>query len=730
MAIIQKLRNKSGLMLVVIGGSLLLFVLMDALSNKRGGGLGSDDPNELGEVNGTTIETKEYNAFVQNLEMRQRSQSQGMPIDDYTQQQINEQAWNTAVGLALVDDECEAMGISSSDEEVAEIFLNPQYSYSRAVAEMLNINPESTEQLREAIKNSSDAKVLNEVSKFEKQIRQQLNYYKYQSLLRAGFVTTKSEAKYQYTTNNEIVEFEVGSIAYSTTLVNDSTIKVSEEELQAAYEKDKNNYKQKEGRDIKYLLFPQEASAKDEAALMATMQEVKTRFAGITKNEGIFVSGESDGNAPYDASFHKKGDGLPMALDSNFASLAEGQIFGPYAEFGVNGKKTIRVSKVLKVRQLADSVRVKHILISYKGAPDVLGSENLTITTQDALFAKADSLFKKVEKNKELFEELAMKNSDDVTSKASGGDIGWVNSTNKYSYMFDSCMLNTGAIMKIPGRDGIHLVKVVQQGVLTKKVNVGTISRELKVSEETKLAIRAVATKAADLLANKKENIDSMAAKNNYRLMSQPALGRHDIFVQGLQGAREVVKWAYNANVGDISDVKDIYENYVVVMLQKQYEEGYKTLDDEQVKRELEMKVRNQKKGEILQKKINDVIAKGAKSIQDIKNSIPELYTEKSNPGPLTGGVIYSDEADLIGMVGALPANTLSKAFVGKRAVYVVFVIKKSGLLPITDFSQEINAMNREIKGNQNQPGIVEKFVGDALKTNADIEDYRFEKLD
>lgn len=296
--------------------------------------------------------------------------------------------------------------------------------------------------------------------------------------------------------------------------------------------------------------------------------------------------------------------------------------------------------------------------------------------------------------------------------------------------MFDSCMLNTGAIMKIPGRDGIHLVKVVQQGVLTKKVNVGTISRELKVSEETKLAIRAVATKAADLLANKKENIDSMAAKNNYRLMSQPALGRHDIFVQGLQGAREVVKWAYNANVGDISDVKDIYENYVVVMLQKQYEEGYKTLDDEQVKRELEMKVRNQKKGEILQKKINDVIAKGAKSIQDIKNSIPELYTEKSNPGPLTGGVIYSDEADLIGMVGALPANTLSKAFVGKRAVYVVFVIKKSGLLPITDFSQEINAMNREIKGNQNQPGIVEKFVGDALKTNADIEDYRFEKLD
>ena len=70
MAIIQKLRSKSGLMLVVIGGSLLLFVLMDAFSNKAGGGLGSSDPNELGEVNGTIVETKDYNEYVKWLENR------------------------------------------------------------------------------------------------------------------------------------------------------------------------------------------------------------------------------------------------------------------------------------------------------------------------------------------------------------------------------------------------------------------------------------------------------------------------------------------------------------------------------------------------------------------------------------------------------------------------------------------------------------------------------------
>jgi peptidylprolyl isomerase/peptidyl-prolyl cis-trans isomerase D len=414
-----------------------------------------------------------------------------------------------------------------------------------------------------------------------------------------------------------------------------------------------------------------------------------------------------------------------MALDSNFASLAEGQIFGPYQEFGMNGKKTIRVSKVLKVKQLADSVRVKHILISYKGAQDVPGSENFTITTEAALFATADSLYKKLEKNPALFDEMVLKNSNDITTKGNGGDIGWVNQTNKYSYMFDSCMLNNGStLMKIPGRDGIHLVKVIQQGALMKKVNVGTISIELKISEETKLAVRATAMKAADLLKNKKENIDSMATKNGYRILQQAAIGKQDLFVQGLKGAREIVKWAYNASTGDVSDVFDISENFVVVSLQKEYEEGFKSVDDEQVKRELEMKVRNQKKGEILQKKVNDAIAKGAKTIQEIKNSVPELYIEKSNPGPLTGNVIYADEHDMIGMAGALPANTMSKAIVGKRGVYVVFVIRKSGLQPITDFTQEANEINR------NNKNFVEQFVGDALKTNADIEDYRFEKLD
>ena len=218
--------------------------------------------------------------------------------------------------------------------------------------------------------------------------------------------------------------------------------------------------------------------------------------------------------------------------------------------------------------------------------------------------------------------------------------------------------------------------------------------------------------------------------KNNYRIVPQKAVGKHDLYVSGLTGAREIVRWAYNAEVGDVSNEFDIAENYVVVTLEKEYEEGVKPWDDEDVKRELDIRVRNEKKGAIFQKKLNDAIAKGAKSLQEIKTYVPELMIEKAGPVRITDNGIANDESEVIGMIGALKAKQMSKAIVGKRGAYVVFIISKGGLLPISDYTQEIEQLNAEKKGvPQQSQGIVDKMLGDALKANADIEDYRFEKL-
>ena len=72
MAVLQKIRERSVLLLVVIGFSLLAFIVGDFLMSGT-----SLTTNSVGSVNGESIPTQEYMAKVQRLEQsRQASGSQ------------------------------------------------------------------------------------------------------------------------------------------------------------------------------------------------------------------------------------------------------------------------------------------------------------------------------------------------------------------------------------------------------------------------------------------------------------------------------------------------------------------------------------------------------------------------------------------------------------------------------------------------------------------------------
>ena len=716
MAIIQKIRNRSGLMLLVIGGCLVLFILSDALS-RRGGFSSDSDPNTLGEVNGTEISREEYNQFVSNMESRY--QQQGQMINDYTKQQINEQAWNSLVDLAIREDEYKAAGISSSDEEVATMFF--QY-YTNNFAQALGV-PADVEKVREAIKNTEDKEVLAQVATLEKDIRRNLNYMKYQRLIQAGFIATQAEAKYQYEMNTITNEFVAGVLPYSSIV--DSTVKVTEEELKDAYNKEKDSYKQKEGRDLRFAVFPLEPSIADEQKVTNELLAIKARFASYKGNDANFVNTESDGAAGYQNTFYTKGAGLPMIMDSSFAALSEGQIFGPYLEYNSEGKKVLKVAKVLKVKLLADSVHVRHILISVKGARDVPGSENFHLTSQERMVAVTDSLEKILKTKPEMFDVMVQQHSDDFMSIGKGGDIGWISKNSAYATLFDSCMLaNEGSIIKVfSNKDGMHLVKILQQGNRVKKVNPGIIARELRPSKETLNQLYVNANEVSDLLKGGKK-LDTLVSQRQLRSGMHAMLSKNDIAVNGLEGAREVVKWAYNANVADVSSVIQLTESYVVVLLEKEYKDGVKAFED--VKKEIEMKLITEKKAAQLTEKLKSAILAGAGSFSTLKSKYADFMIDSVAATPVGGNMPkFGNEPDVMGMVAAVPVNKMSSPITGKMGVYVVLVSKRAGNeVAIKDFSPEQNDIAQKTKA------VVDQFLGDALKANVDIEDNRFEKLD
>ena len=79
MAVIGKIRERSTLLLVLVGGALAAFILGDLFSNKRGSFGGSGADQSIGSVYGSDIDRQNYELKVsEELESRQ---SVGQPAN-------------------------------------------------------------------------------------------------------------------------------------------------------------------------------------------------------------------------------------------------------------------------------------------------------------------------------------------------------------------------------------------------------------------------------------------------------------------------------------------------------------------------------------------------------------------------------------------------------------------------------------------------------------------------
>ena len=122
MAIFEDIRRRSGLVIVLIGLSLLAFVLTDLLSS--GGVLFVDD--SVGSINGKEVKIQDFNAEMEELR-------QGNP--QYAQMsalQLSEMLWNKHLNNALMTPVYDELGIQVSQAELMEaITTNPNITGGR-----------------------------------------------------------------------------------------------------------------------------------------------------------------------------------------------------------------------------------------------------------------------------------------------------------------------------------------------------------------------------------------------------------------------------------------------------------------------------------------------------------------------------------------------------------------------------------------------------------------------
>ena len=115
MAIIGKIREKSGLTLVLLGVAMLAFIMSgwDSMFGRGSGDMG------IGEVAGETVDPIKYENAV-NAMIQQDQQQYAQSQREYTaadQQASTDRAWTMLVEGVVLQKEFEALGIDVSKNE-------------------------------------------------------------------------------------------------------------------------------------------------------------------------------------------------------------------------------------------------------------------------------------------------------------------------------------------------------------------------------------------------------------------------------------------------------------------------------------------------------------------------------------------------------------------------------------------------------------------------------------
>ncbi|MBF6641837.1 peptidylprolyl isomerase [Flavobacterium sp. J49] len=694
MAILSKIRNRSGLLLILIGFALLAFVVQDLFSN----GFKSIS-TDVGSVNGKDISFEDFRIKVANVE---KSGQNGQPM---TSMQASNQVWNQEVSVALLTAEFEKLGLRVGEKHIVEVFkadpnIGQNQMFMNAAGKFdvtkfkdyFKSNPEGIQILKER----------------EKDAELNAKYQIYNSLVKGAMYTTETEGKFKYEAEMNKVTFDFVSVPYSS--IKDSDVKITDDEILAYIKTKEKKFKSEESRELEYVLIEEKPSAQDEAevknkinSLLTTRVEFKDGKNDTipsfqsAKNIAEFVNQNSD--IPFDSTYITKQD-LPAEHAEQLFGLATGQVYGPYMF-----SNYYCISKALGRKAGAKS-KASHILISWEGTQVPNKKEK---RTKEQAKAKAEGLLAQALANPSMFMILAMSNSDD-SSAQQGGDLGYFGPGQMVKPFNDFVFNNpVGKIGLVETEFGYHIISVTDK---QDAIKLATIAEKIEPSEATNDKIYTQATKfEMDATSGK----DFAALTKEAKLTVNPSVRVKaiDESFGAVSNQRQIVKWAFadDTNIGDVKRFEVVNMGHVIVKLKKVNEKGLMAV--EEARPQVEGLLKNKKKAEMIKAKMtgSSLAAIAASNKVAVVNAVDLTLESPAVPGA-------GFEPKVVGTAFASKAGQISKAIDGNAGVYVVVtktVAKAPALPKYTDY---VNKLKPQAAGNAG------RFM-QALKNEADIQDNR-----
>ena len=653
MAAIGKIRSWGPVLVTVIGLALFAFIAEEMFRSCETSK--NNERQQVGEVLGEKINVQDFQSLVDEYQQVIKMTQGRDNLSEEELNQVKDQVWNTYVSNKIIENEAEKLGLTVTDEELQNILregTNPMLSQTPFVnAQTGRFDVTQLQKFLNDYKANTNPQVAEQYKSFydywkfiERSIRQQTLAQKYQALLANCMLSNPVSAKAQFDASQQEKTILLASLPYST--VKDDDVKVTNSDLKAKYDEQKEMYKQTiETRNIKYVDFQVKPSQADRDELMKTMNDAYQKLqSGATAAE---VVRKAQSQFPYMGLPVTK-SALPTDIAARIDSMAVGQTTAP---FETTTDNTLNVVKLLSKQLLPDSVEVRMIRV--------------VADTEEATAKKADSIYNALKAGAN-FEEIAKKYGQD-------GKKDWLVS-NQYQNQntVDSetktflTALNTmaaGELRNFKFSQNSIVAQVTDRRAMVNKYDVAVIKHTIDFSKQT---YSDAYNKFSQYVSenNSIEGLEKNAEKFGFKVSERNGMSNAEHYVAGIRSTREAMKWIFDAKPGQVSPLYECGSNdhLLVIGLTKVNPAGYSDL--ETVKEVVTADVLRDKKFDVLKgkfdgvKSIADAQAKGAKidTVKQITFGSPVFVQATGSSEPILAGAVASTKAGQF-HAGALKGN-------------------------------------------------------------------------
>ena len=523
MAVLETIRVKFGIVITVLIAVALLSFIVDP-STLQSVTASMSSKYDVGEINGKSISYTDFQESVDKYTTLTELMTGSSVQNEQQQITIRNTAWQSFVDQYLFIKNAKAAGLNVGEEELVSLVSgemdSPLVSQNPAFfGEDGQFSKDALLQFISSIESDPSGRMRLYWDNLQATALTQQYYAKYNSLFAQSNIVNKLQLTDQLAGNNNTfnVEFVMVPFGYAK----DTTVVVSDAEIKKYYESHKKQYKQKAARDLEYVVFEVKPSTSDVEAANDAIAKVYDEFK-TTQNMKSFLLANSD--RKFDNTWYKAGELNKITKQANdFAFTNNATV----SEVYTNGN-TFYAVRVLEQAMVPDSVYVKYV--------------PTTVENVDSLLNVAEPM--------------------------------WVTQTPGFE---DLMTAKVGSEVKMGG----FVFKVMNATKPVAKKRVAVLEKTAVASKETVNSYYSKANTLATMSAGKYESF--RAALDTLGLYAHPVskMAEGTNRLGAVEGTKEIARWAFEAEKGDVSTIFTINNNYfVVAAMTGVYEEGYTPINE------------------------------------------------------------------------------------------------------------------------------------------------------